>query len=61
MPDISEIKLISQAELEKHNQPEDCWIALHGNVYDVTKFLPEHPGGAEVISCLAGLLFLSYF
>jgi NAD(P)H-flavin reductase len=27
-----------------------CWIVLHGNVYDVTSFLQEHPGGEELIS-----------
>jgi cytochrome b involved in lipid metabolism len=35
---------ISLAELEKHKTREDCWIAIDGNVYDVSKFHEEHPG-----------------
>ncbi len=29
-------------------------MVLHGNVYDVTAFLPEHPGGSRIILQLAG-------
>ncbi|EAQ89381.1 hypothetical protein CHGG_06000 [Chaetomium globosum CBS 148.51] len=38
----------------KHTSPESCWVVLHGNVYDVTDFLPEHPGGSRIILQLAG-------
>lgn len=27
-----------------------CYICIHGKVYDVTEFLEEHPGGAEIIT-----------
>jgi len=43
------IKIISQEECDKHNTEEDCWIAVHGRVLDMTKFLDEHPGGPQVI------------
>lgn len=50
-------------EIAKHNVPADCWVALHGNVYDLTKFLPMHPGG-DVIKLASGqdatVLFESY-
>jgi L-lactate dehydrogenase (cytochrome) len=29
-------------------------VILYGNVYDVTRFIPEHPGGSKVILQLAG-------
>lgn len=38
----------------KHNTTESCWVILYGNVYDVTDFLSEHPGGAKIILSLAG-------
>jgi len=45
---------ISLVELQNHNTPEDCWVALHGTVYDLTDFAEEHPPGAESIYNLAG-------
>ena len=42
-------KLIKFEEVETHNKKDDCWMVIHGKVYDVTKFLPEHPGGEEVM------------
>ncbi len=38
----------------KHNTAESCWVCLYGDVWDVTKFLPSHPGGAKIILKLAG-------
>lgn len=37
------------AEVKKHIKEDDCWIIVHGKVYDVTKFLDEHPGGFDII------------
>jgi cytochrome b involved in lipid metabolism len=35
---------ISLAELYTHNSPtDDCWLAMYGNVYDVTAYAPFHP------------------
>ncbi|KAI2464083.1 FMN-dependent dehydrogenase-domain-containing protein [Annulohypoxylon bovei var. microspora] len=47
-------KLISAEEVVKHTTSESCWVVLYGNVYDVTEFLPEHPGGSKIILQLAG-------
>ena len=48
-------KSYTAAEVEKHNTEEDCWISIHGKVYDVTKFLDDHPGGPEIITDSAGM------
>jgi len=45
---------ITGKELVKHNKENDCWVAIHGKVYDVTGFLHQHPGGKGVIFCKAG-------
>lgn len=31
------------------------WIGVHGGVYDVTDFLPMHPGGTLIVAASAGL------
>ena len=54
-------RIVTVEELKKHNKASDCWIAVHGRVFDVTKFLPDHPGGGEVISALAGCEVTSEF
>jgi isopentenyl diphosphate isomerase/L-lactate dehydrogenase-like FMN-dependent dehydrogenase len=33
---------------------ESCWVILYGDVYDVTAYLPHHPGGLKAILRLAG-------
>jgi len=46
--------LVSKTELAKHNTPEDCWVCVDGRVYDVTKFLSQHPGGEKILYDVAG-------
>lgn len=42
------LRLIGAAELAEHDRRDSCWKAIDGKVYDVTRYLPEHPGGAAV-------------
>jgi len=48
------INAITASELQQHRTINDCWVAIHGNVYDVTEFAKIHPGGSEMIQKLAG-------
>ena len=41
-------------ELSRHNTAADCWMAILGNVYDLTSFLKTHPGGPELLVRFAG-------
>ncbi|KAJ2671843.1 Cytochrome b5 [Coemansia spiralis] len=52
---MPETKSFTAKEIAKHCTRDDIWIVVHGKVYDVTKFLDEHPGGEEVILEHAGI------
>jgi len=41
-------------EVSKHNKEEDCWVVIGDKVYDVSKFLVDHPGGKDAIMLYAG-------
>ncbi|WEW61796.1 FMN-dependent alpha-hydroxy acid dehydrogenase family protein [Emydomyces testavorans] len=54
---MAQRKYLDAAEgslVAKHNTVDSCWVVLYGKVYDVTDFLPDHPGGASIILKLAG-------
>eukprot|EP00968_Pinguiococcus_pyrenoidosus_P020095 scaffold2279_cov276-Pinguiococcus_pyrenoidosus.AAC.2 len=45
---------IPMSEVEKHDKDDDVWIVVKGVVYDATKYLESHPGGASSITMNAG-------
>ncbi|KAF2898836.1 hypothetical protein ILUMI_07341 [Ignelater luminosus] len=47
-------KQYTREEVKKHNDNQSTWIVIHNNIYDVTPFLNEHPGGEEVLLEQAG-------
>lgn len=49
------VKIFSLSEIAEHNKSDSCWMVIHDKVYDVTKFLDEHPGGEEVLLDAGGV------
>ncbi|XWS13440.1 hypothetical protein CRYUN_Cryun36dG0037500 [Craigia yunnanensis] len=47
-------RVFTLAQVSVHNTPKDCWLIINGKVYDVTKFLEDHPGGDEVLLSATG-------
>lgn len=45
---------LSMAEVQKHNSADDCYVVIKDNVYDVTNFLNDHPGGKGALLMYAG-------
>ena len=35
-------------EVSVHCTPQDCWLVVHGKVYDVTRWVQHHPGGTLI-------------
>merc|ERR1740117_1362553 len=49
------LRVVTAAELAKHDAANDSWVSMHGLVFDIDdKLLEDHPGGPDVISILAG-------
>lgn len=48
-------RMVTIDELRKHDSKEDPWFVVNGEVYEGTKFLDGHPGGAQSIISAAGL------
>ncbi|KAF1999982.1 hypothetical protein P154DRAFT_522767 [Amniculicola lignicola CBS 123094] len=51
--DTQKTKLTGEQVAEHHSR-DSCWVIVHGKAYDVTEFLPEHPGGPKIILKYAG-------
>ncbi|KAM7320588.1 cytochrome b5 [Microtus oregoni] len=49
-----DVKYYTLEEIQKHKDSKSTWVILHHKVYDLTKFLEEHPGGEEVLREQAG-------
>jgi uncharacterized protein YjdB len=48
------ITTYTMADVVTHNTAADCWVAISGNVYNLTSFISVHPGGAGPIIGLCG-------
>ena len=45
---------ISWEEIRLHKSEENCWMVMHGKVYDLAGYLEDHPGGVNKIMEWAG-------
>lgn len=46
---------ITMAQVASHNSETDCWSVVDGKVYDLTKFVNQHPGGKKEIAEICGV------
>ena len=47
-------KTFTLADVAMHKSQSSCWTAINGEVYDVTKWIGQPPGGAQAILSLCG-------
>lgn len=45
---------LTSAEVALHASRDSCWATINGNVYDLTSWIPQHPGGEQAILQLCG-------
>jgi len=48
-PETPPTPYYSLAEVAQHATESDCWMAIHGQVYDLSAYLPEHPTRPSII------------
>ena len=41
-------------EVSKNDSVTSCWSIIYGNVFNLTKWITKHPGGAEKIRAICG-------
>ncbi len=42
------------SDVAKHSTTSDCWTVVNKNVYNLSSFVYQHPGGVRAISSLCG-------
>lgn len=40
--------ILTKEEVAQHDSSSDCWTIINGDVYDLTSYVSEHPGGDEI-------------
>jgi cytochrome b involved in lipid metabolism len=53
-PTASTSSTITMADVEQHASSSDCWTVVSGNVYDLTTWIDQHPGGPDYIAQMCG-------
>lgn len=48
-------KTYTRAQVAMHNNATSCWSIIDGNVYDLTSWIPQHPGGERNILKICGI------
>ena len=45
---------LTMAAVAEHNTADDCWLVINNNIYNITDYIPNHPGGEKNITDYCG-------
>ncbi|KAJ7484762.1 oxidoreductase [Mycena latifolia] len=48
------VRIYTAEDVAAHNSQASCWLSRRGKVYNVSKFINDHPGGDDIILKYAG-------
>lgn len=48
------VRIFTSEDVEGHKSASGCWVSRNEKVYDITPFLPDHPGGDDIVLKYAG-------
>ncbi|KAF9493093.1 fatty acid-2 hydroxylase [Pleurotus eryngii] len=46
---LKRVRIYTEEDVAVHNTSSSCWLIRGQKIYDVTSFLPDHPGGDDLI------------
>ena len=49
---IKQYNNLTPEEVKKHNKKEDAWTIIENKVYNITSWIPKHPGGEIIMQAL---------
>jgi len=52
--DTSTLKTFTAQEVVTHGNSSSCWTIINNEIYDLTSFIQNHPGGDKAILSLCG-------
>jgi len=52
--ELNKYKLYTYDEVSKHNKENDAWVTYKNSVYDISKFIENHPGGKDKVMLALG-------
>jgi cytochrome b involved in lipid metabolism len=47
-PNTSAGQTYTATQVASHNSPNSCWLVINNQIYDVTSYIPNHPGGPQI-------------
>ena len=47
-------KTYTLQDIARHNRTDDCWMAIAGQVYDFSRFMPKHPAPPAILAAWCG-------
>lgn len=60
-PATAATKSYTLAAVKAHKSAANCWSAVNGKVYNLTKWIAKHPGGSSVIKAMCGKVATAAF
>lgn len=45
----TQLAAFTKENVAEHATKTDCWTIVSGKVYDITSYVPRHPGGDEIL------------
>lgn len=54
MAKVNKDRIFALADVANHKSRSSTYVTFKGQVYDITSFLPDHPGGDDIIMEYAG-------